>query len=124
MTRPNPEASLRKLNPRHAVDSSRRQPSSFRLVLLALVAAGFLLVPASQAAAVDFPLNIAKDGSGTGEVKCDVEGNGAEPCEDEYEEGTELSLVAEPDPGSEFVEFYGDCGPGECELTMDEEHNV
>ncbi|HEY5708507.1 MAG TPA: hypothetical protein VIS51_03860 [Solirubrobacterales bacterium] len=89
-----------------------------------MVAASFLLVPASQAAAADFPLVITTDGSGEGTVECDVEGGGAEPCDAEYEEGTELSLVAEPDPGSEFVEFYGDCGPAECELTMDAEHSV
>ncbi|HEX5374997.1 MAG TPA: hypothetical protein VFW48_02460, partial [Solirubrobacterales bacterium] len=114
---------MRTFSSHHSVGRSDRPPSSARLVLLVLAVAGFLLVPASQAAAVDFPLVITTDGSGTGEVECEVEA-GPEPCEAEYEEGTELSLVAEPDPGSEFVEFYGDCGPTECELTMDEEHSV
>src|SRR5215204_6239639 len=123
MTRPDSEASLRKPSPLHAVDRSCRPPSSLRLVLLVLAAASFLLVPASQAAAVDFPLNIAKDGSGSGTVECEAEA-GPEPCDTEYAEGTELTLVADPDPGSEFIEFYGDCGPAECELTMEEEHNV
>ncbi len=115
---------MKKFSPHHAANRDGRPSSSFRLVLLVLAVAGFLLVPVSQAAAVDFPLNITTDGSGEGTFECDVEGGGAEPCEDEYEEGTELSLIAEPETGSEFVEFYGDCGPGECELTMDEEHNV
>ncbi len=115
---------MKKFSPHHAADRNGRPPSSFRLILLAVVAASFLLVPASQAVAADFPLVIATDGSGEGTVECDVEGGGAEPCDAEYEEGTELSLVAEPDPGSEFIEFYGDCGPLECELTMDEEHSV
>ncbi len=114
---------MRKFSSHHAADRNGRPPSSFRLVLLVLAAAGFLLVPASQAAAVDFPLNITTDGSGEGTVECD-EGGGPETCEDEYEEGTELTLIAEPEAGSEFVEFYGDCGPAECELTMDEEHSV
>ncbi len=115
---------MRKFSSHHSIGRSDRPPSSARLVLLILAVAGFLLVPASQAAAVDFPLVITTDGSGKGTVECDVEGGGAEPCEAEYESGTEVSLVADPDPGSEFVEFYGDCGPTECELTMNEEHSV
>jgi hypothetical protein len=114
---------LKNFSPHRIVNRNGRSPSSSRLVLLLLVAASFLLVPASQAAAADFPLVITTDGSGEGTVECEVEA-GPEPCDAEYEEGTELSLVAEPDPGSEFVEFYGDCGPTECELTMDEAHSV
>ena len=115
---------MRIFSSHRSVGPSDRPPSSARLVLLVLAVAGFLLVPASHAAAVDFPLVITTDGSGEGTVECNVEGGGAEPCDAEYEEGTKLSLVAEPDPGSEFVEFYGDCGPLECELTMDEAHSV
>jgi hypothetical protein len=108
---------LKEISPHRAVNRSGSPSSISRLVLL-------VLVPASQAAAADFPLVVTTDGSGSGTVECDVEGGGAEPCAAEYEEGTELSLVAEPDPGSKFVEFYGDCGPVECELTMDEAHSV
>ncbi|HEX6752140.1 MAG TPA: hypothetical protein VF093_00940 [Solirubrobacterales bacterium] len=115
---------MKKFSPHHAANRNGKLSSRSRLALLVLVAASFLLVPVSQAAAVDFPLVITTDGSGEGTVECDVEGGGAEPCAAEYEEGTALSLVAEPDPGSEFVEFYGDCGPVECELTMEEEHSV
>ncbi len=95
------------------------------LVIPAVVSAMVALALALPAvASADFPLTITEAGSGSGTVECDVEGGGAEPCEDEYAEGTELSLVPEADPGSEFVEFFGDCGPQECELTMDEGREV
>ncbi len=70
----------------------------------------------------EFALTIETNGgSGTGKVECQLE-EGPEPCESEYPEGTEVRLVPTPDPGSEFIEFSGDCeGPGICELTMEEE---
>ncbi len=91
-------------------------------VATAIAALLFLALPAA-ASAVDFSLTINEEGSGSGTVECEVEAV-VEPCEAEYEEGTELVVLAEADEGSEFVEFYGDCGPLFCELTMDEDHVV
>jgi hypothetical protein len=67
-----------------------------------------------------FELEIDTDGTGSGEVECEVNGGEAEACELEYEEGTEVTLVPVADPGSEFIEWSGDCtGSGACELEMD-----
>jgi hypothetical protein len=74
---------------------------------------------------VHFALEIEFEGSGEGTVECEVEGGPAEDCEPTYLEGTEVALVAEPEVGSEFVEWEGDCtGAGPCEVTMDAEHSV
>jgi List-Bact-rpt repeat protein len=87
---------------------------------LGLVIAALLLVPTAQATAAEFPLVVQTEGSGSGTIECD-EGSGPEPCDAEYPEGTELTLTADPDPGSEFYEWGGDCiGQPECEVTMDE----
>ena len=72
-------------------------------------------------------LNILSVGNGFGEVECEVEGGGAEECQDEYLEGTELNLVAEAEEGSEFVEWEGECDSisgNECEVEMSEEKTV
>ena len=80
-----------------------------------------------EAEPVYLPLTILSTGGGFGEVECEVEGGGAEECQDEYLEGTELNLVAEEEEGSEFVEWGGDCEApveNECEVEMDEEKTV
>jgi hypothetical protein len=103
-----------------------RAPASsggLRLVLLALFAVGMLLIPAAQASAEDFSLTIEEVGSGFGAVTCEVEGI-EESCAQEYEEGTEVTVLAYVEPGSEFVEFSGDCGPAECFLDMSVDHIV
>jgi hypothetical protein len=82
----------------------------------------FSLAP-SAASAASFPLTIEPAGNGSGSWECEVLAV-LEPCEAEYAEGTEVTVVPEADPGSEFVEFYGDCGPLACELTMDEAHSA
>ena len=88
---------------------------------LGLVIAALLLVPAAQAAAAEFPLVVQTEGAGSGAVECEVESGPAESCDPEYPEGTEIALTADPDPGSEFFEWGGDCaGQLECEVTMDE----
>jgi len=77
------------------------------------------------AAEPPFELAIASAGSGEGEVLCEVEGGEAEPCEAEYEEGVEVTLVPEAEEGSQFTGWSGDCaGAGPCELTMDEDKEV
>lgn len=103
---------------------ARASSGGLRLVLLVFVTAAFTLVPVSYAAAADFSLTINLAGTGEGRVECEVEFGPAEECEAEYEEGTEVALVPEEEPGSEFVEFSGNCGPLACELVMDEDHVV
>lgn len=72
-----------------------------------------------------FELAISTAGTGEGEVLCALEGGEAEPCEAEYEEGTEVTLLPEAEEGSEFIGWSGDCtGAGPCELTMDEDREV
>jgi hypothetical protein len=97
-----------------------------RLVFLAFLAVlfGGVQIGAPAQAAEGIALTIAFDGTGTGTVECEVGEGLAEPCAAQYPEGTELILVPSPDPDSEFTEFTGDCGPGECELTMDEGKSV
>ena len=98
-----------------------------RLVIPAVIAAAAALalaVPA-VASAASFSLTInVEPGAEAGAVECEVNGGGVEPCEAEYEEGDEVNLVPEAEPGYEFLEFSGDCGPAACELEMDEDHEV
>jgi hypothetical protein len=96
-----------------------------RWVIPVLVAAAIALVFAFPAlASADFQLTIQKNGTGTGTVKCSVESGPVEACDAEYPEGTELALIPEAGPSSEFIEFSGDCGPLACELLMDEAHTA
>lgn len=55
-------------------------------------------------------LAFALKGEGEGEVSCEVEGGAPEACEDEYLLGTELTLVGEPEAGSEFSGFQAGQG--------------
>jgi Divergent InlB B-repeat domain len=71
----------------------------------------------------EFALTINEDGAGSGEVECQLEEE-PEPCASEYPEGADVTLIPVPDPGSKFVEFFGDCGPATCELTMNGEREV
>jgi hypothetical protein len=96
-----------------------------RWVIPALVAATFTLAFAFPAlAAADFQLTIETTGTGTGTVQCEVESGPVEACDAEYPEGTELAVIPEAGPSSEFIEFSGDCGPLACELLMDESHTA
>jgi hypothetical protein len=99
-----------------------------RLTLVALAAALsviFLALPAVAAAAEEFSLEVDFAGSGEGAVGCVVDGGPLEECEAEYEEGAEVELIAEPEWGSEFTEWGGDCtGLGACELEMDADKTV
>ena len=94
-----------------------------RLVLLGVLAMAFMLVPAAHALAANFPVTLeTEEGSGNGTIECEVEEGPSEPCDPEYAEGTEIEFVADPNTGSEFSEWGGDCiGQGdECELTIEE----
>jgi hypothetical protein len=75
---------------------------------------------------VFYALNLETGGPGGGEILCKT-GGPAEQCDLEYEAGSELTLVAEPEEGSEFLEWGGDC-EGEitetCDITIDEERTA
>jgi len=61
------------------------------------------------------PFSVVKSGSGTGTVSC---GGGA--CASSYSEGTKLTLVASPAPGSTFAGWSGGgcSGTGSCQVTV------
>ncbi|MFY9586010.1 MAG: hypothetical protein WAT66_01000, partial [Actinomycetota bacterium] len=87
--------------------------------------AAFFLVPAANAAAADFLLEV--EVSGAGNVSCSANGGPFEGCEAEFEEGTEVIVIAEPEEGSEFLEWLGDCDAtagNECEVEMDEAKTI
>jgi hypothetical protein len=86
-----------------------------------------LSVGATFAFELPFELTIEIGGGGEGTVECEVGGGGLEECEAEYDEGTEVNLVAEPEPGSEFVEWNGECDSvsgNECEVEMNADKTV
>ena len=73
----------------------------------------------------EFELEINTDGSGEGEVECKVGAGPTEPCEAEYAQGTEVTLVPVAETGSEFVKWSGDCtGTGSCKVTMNANKSV
>jgi hypothetical protein len=68
--------------------------------------------------AIPRTLTITKDGTGTGEVLCKVNGGSAGACLASYPNGTPLELVATPDSGSEFVNFNNGTGSASsCSAT-------
>jgi hypothetical protein len=77
----------------------------------------------------EFPLIIEETGGGEGTVTCEAE-EGPGPCQPEYPAGTVVTLTAEAETGSEFVEWEEGCdnvsGPsGEvCEVELNEERSV
>jgi hypothetical protein len=96
-----------------------------RLALLVAVAALFALIPAAQASAAEFTLMVHVEGEGS--VECEVEGFPQGECGgEEFEEGTGVTLLAVPELGWEFLEWSGACAgePNECEVVMDEGHEV
>jgi hypothetical protein len=89
------------------------------------VAAAVFLVPVAHAAAAEFPLEV--EVSGEGNVACTADAGPPESCEAEYEEGTQVTVIAEPESGSEFREWLGDCDSiagNECEVEMDEAKTI
>jgi hypothetical protein len=61
-------------------------------------------------------LTINPAGSGTGTVKCEVDGGPLEACAPAYPELTELVLVATANPGSQFAGWSAPCTGNPCEL--------
>jgi hypothetical protein len=73
-------------------------------------------------------LNLTTSGTGSGSFSCDT-GSGAEACEAEYEEGTEVTVTANPDTGSELGTISGTgsaaaCAASPCTITMTEEGSI
>jgi hypothetical protein len=104
---------------------SRSSQRFLRPVLLAIVAAAFLLVPTAQASAADFLLEV--NVTGEGNVGCKANGGPIEGCEAEFEEGTQVTVIAEPETGSEFLEWLGECdstSENECEVEMNADKTI
>ena len=72
------------------------------------------------------PLTIAFRGDGKGQVLSDPAGaDCTTDCEVGFVGGTEVTLTADPDPGSAFVGWGGACaGTGGCTVTMDRAREV
>jgi len=71
----------------------------------------------------EYSLEINAGGSGEGEWECIVGGE-EQFCEEEYPEGTHLTIKARPYEGSKAAVFAGDCEGSTCSLVMDEDHAV
>ena len=73
-----------------------------------------------------FKLTVTKSGTGTGTVTSSPAGiNCGVDCDEEYDEGTVVTLSKAADAGSEFKEWTGACsGSGACEVTMSEAKSV
>gem|GEM_PF-3719733 len=70
-----------------------------------------------------FNLNLSTSGTGSGSLECDT-GSGAEACQAEYKEGTEVTVIGTAGIGSEAAVYSGDCTGSSCELTMNAEKSV
>ncbi|HST34598.1 MAG TPA: PKD domain-containing protein [Solirubrobacteraceae bacterium] len=75
---------------------------------------------------VEFPLSVAKVGTGSGNVisaPAGIECGGT--CSATFPEGTEVTLTAAPEAGSSFSGWAGPCaGAGKCKVTLDKAREV
>jgi uncharacterized repeat protein (TIGR02543 family) len=72
-------------------------------------------------------LTVSRDGAGAGTVTSSPEGiDCGSDCDEDFIEGTAVTLSAVPQGGSEFVGWSGDCSGMDptCEVTMDAARNV
>ena len=76
--------------------------------------------------AVTQNLSVALGGTGSGSVSSSPAGIDCPPtCTFDFNFGDSVSLTPNPDAGSTFDHWTGDCvGSGSCDLTMDVDHNV
>jgi len=98
----------------------------FSLIALALALAA-LALPSAASAAESFPLEVQVTGEGSGNVGCKVNNGPLEGCEAEFEAGTKVTVIAEPEAGSEFLEYSGDCDSAsgnECKVEMNEAKTI
>ncbi len=97
---------------------SRSIDKEMNLVIVVVV---ILLISAAFTGCVEdddemFELNVGTDGEGTVDI---------EPEQDEYEEGTEVTLTANPDEDWGFVEWTGTDETGEeITISMDEDKTI
>jgi hypothetical protein len=72
------------------------------------------------------PLIVTPTGTGAGKVTSTPAGiDCGSDCEEEYEQGTEVTLSASPEAGSEFKGWSGACsGTGSCKVTMSAARSV
>ena len=84
---------------------------------------GEIIVKATFHAIPTWALNVTTSSTngGTGSYECEVE-SVVGPCQAEYLDGTEVTVIPSADEGSEFTGFTGDCSGGTC--VMNEEHSV
>ena len=73
-----------------------------------------------------FTLNVTTDGSGSGSVISAPAGIGCAPdCTADFDDGTVVTLTAQPAADNTFTGWSGDCsGTGPCTVTMDQTRNV
>ncbi len=73
-----------------------------------------------------FQLDVTTAGSGAGTVISSPAGiNCGADCTQNYNDGTPVTLTADPATGSTFTGWSGDCsGTGNCQLTMNQQHSV
>jgi hypothetical protein len=111
------EKSLTRLRVRPALNLA-----AFAAALIALA----LALPAVAAAAPpEHALEVKITGNGN--VGCKVNAGPLEECELEYPEGTHVTVIAEPEEGSKFVAWNGECdstNAGECEVTMNADKKI
>jgi uncharacterized repeat protein (TIGR02543 family) len=81
----------------------------------------------TEPAPTQYPLTVEVAGTGGGTVTSNPSGiNCGEDCTQNYNEGTEVTLTAQPSSSPTFVGWSGDCsGSGAtCTVTMDQARNV
>jgi Fe-S cluster biogenesis protein NfuA len=86
-----------------------------------------LALPAAASAAAEFPLEVEVTGEGSGNVGCKVNNGPIEGCEASFPEGTKVTVIAEPEAGSELLEWNGDCDSvsgNECKVEMTEAKTI
>ena len=109
---------------------TRPRPRLTLAAFVAVLTVLFLSLPAVAAAAEEFSLEVETAGSGEGAVGCVINAGPLGECEAEYEEGTEVMLVAEPEFGSEFAGFSAGTGSASacldspCTFTIDDDSSV
>jgi hypothetical protein len=84
-----------------------------------------VLAPAADAA-TDYTLTVTKGGTGGGKVTSVPAGiECGATCEASYASGDMVTLTANPNDKSTFIEWTGDCtGSGPCDVTMDAAKSV
>ena len=96
-------------------------------LLIALLALCLALPAAASAAGEEFALEVAIGGEGSGNVGCKANGGPIEGCEASFPEGTQVTVIAEPETGSELLEWEGECDStsgNECEVEMNADKTI